>query len=108
MSFDFELAMSRQLLFGEMLARNARKFPDREAFVHKGVRVTYGELDERVNRLANSLLSRGIQKEDKVAVLLKNRREILEIYFAAGKIGAVNVPLNFRLAPREITFILNN
>lgn len=108
MSFDFELAMSRQLLFGEMLARNARKFPDREAFVHKGVRVTYGELDERVNRLANSLLSRGIQKGDKVAVLLKNRREILEIYFAAGKIGAVNVPLNFRLAPREITFILNN
>ena len=104
----FEAQMSRQLLLGEMLARNARKCPDLEGVIFRDRRVRYRELDERVNRLANSLLLKGINKGDNVGLLMQNSREMLEIFFAAAKIGAVNVPVNIRLSPPEIAYILNN
>jgi acyl-CoA synthetase (AMP-forming)/AMP-acid ligase II len=50
----------------------------------------------------------GVAKGDKVALYMKNSLELVEIYFAVSKIGAVNVPVNFRLAPREIVYILDN
>jgi fatty-acyl-CoA synthase len=104
----FEAEMSRQLLLGEMLARNARKCPDVEGVIFRNRRVKYREMDERVNRLANALLLRGIKKGDNVGLLMKNSKEMLEIFFAAAKIGAVNVPVNIRLSPQEIAYILNN
>jgi acyl-CoA synthetase (AMP-forming)/AMP-acid ligase II len=107
-SLGFEVEMSRQLLLGEMLARNARKCPDLEGVIFRDRRVSYRELDNRVNRLANALLLRGVQKGDHVGLIIQNSREMLEIFFAAGKIGAVNVPVNTRLSPPEIAYILNN
>ena len=104
----FEIEMSRQLLLGEMLARNARKFPDLEGVIFKDKRIQYRALDERVNQLANALLSLGIGKGDSIGLLMENRQEMLEIFFAVAKIGAVNVPINIRLAPQEIAYILNN
>jgi len=104
----FEAEMSRQLLLGEMLARNARKCPDLEGVIFRDRRVRYRELDERVNRLANALLLKGIKKGDNIGLLMQNTREMLEIFFAAAKIGAVNVPVNIRLSPSEIAYILNN
>ncbi|MCX5915405.1 MAG: AMP-binding protein, partial [Deltaproteobacteria bacterium] len=86
--------MSRQLLLGEMLARNARKCPDLEGVIFRDRRIRYRELDERVNRLANALLLRGIKKGDNVGLLMQNSKEMLEIFFADAKIGAVNVPVN--------------
>ena len=105
---DFDAAMSRQLLLGEVIARNARKIPDQEILVFGERRITCRELDERVNRLANAMLSLGIKTGDKVGVLLMNCPEVVETFFAAAKIGAVNVPINFRLSPREIAYILDN
>jgi fatty-acyl-CoA synthase len=104
----FDAAMSRQLLVGEIVARNARKFPDREILIFGERRITCRELEERVNRLANAMLSQGIRKDDKVGILTLNCAEEVEIFFAAAKIGAVNVPINHRLSPREIAYILNN
>ncbi len=104
----FEAEMSRQLLLGEMLARNARKCPDLEGVIFRDARIRYREMDERVNRLANALLLRGIQKRDHIGLLTQNSREMLEVFFAAGKIGAVNVPVNTRLSGPEIAYILNN
>ena len=104
----FEAEMSRQLLLGEMLARNARKCPDLEGVIFRDRRIRYRELDERVNRLANALLLKGIKKGDPVGLLMQNSKEMLEIFFAAAKIGAVNVPVNIRLSPPEIAYILNN
>ena len=104
----FDLEMTRQLVLGEIPARNARKYPDRDAVVFDGHKMTWCELDERSNRLGNALLNRGIKRGDKIAVFMRNRREIVEIYFAAAKIGAVNVPVNIRLAPREIAHVLKN
>jgi fatty-acyl-CoA synthase len=104
----FEAEMSRELLLGEMLARNARKCPDLEGVIFRDKRIRYRELDERVNRLANALLSKGIKKGDNVGLLMQNSKEMLEIFFAAAKIGAVNVPVNIRLSPPEIGYIMNN
>ena len=104
----FEAEMSRQLLLGEMLARNARKCPDVEGIIFRDKRVTYRELDERVNRLANALLLKGIKKGDNVGLLMPNSKEMLDIFFATAKMGAVNVPVNIRLSPPEIAYILDN
>jgi acyl-CoA synthetase (AMP-forming)/AMP-acid ligase II len=104
----FEVHQAGQLLLGEMLARNARKCPDLEATIFRDRRITYEELDRRVNRLANALLLRGLKEGDNVGLLMQNRQEMLEIFFAAAKIGAVNVPVNVRLSPKEVAYILNN
>jgi len=91
-----------------VLQANAEKFPDKEAIVYEDRRITYRELNDRVNRLAKGLLDLGIRKGDIVAILLYNCSEYIEITFAANKIGAVWLPLNFRLAGAELSYILNN
>ena len=68
--------------------------------------MTWREFDDKANRFANLLLSRGIKKGDKVAILLKNCLEWLPIYFGILKTGAVAVPLNFRYAAEEIKYCL--
>ncbi len=68
--------------------------------------ITWGEFDKRANRFANLLLSRGIKKGEKVAILLMNCLEWLPIYFGILKTGAVAVPLNFRYTSDEIAYCL--
>lgn len=66
--------------------------------------ITWHVMNEKANRFANLLLSRGIKKGDKVGILLMNCLEWLPIYFGILKIGALAVPLNFRYAPDEIEY----
>lgn len=66
--------------------------------------ITWREFDEKANRFANLLLSRGIKKGDKVAILLMNCLEWLPIYFGALKTGALAVPLNYRYTAEEIKY----
>ena len=87
---------------------NAGKFPDKEAIVYGERRIPYRALNDRVNGLAKGLLDLGTQKGDIVAILLYNCPEYIEITFAANKIGAVWLPLNFRLTGPELAYILNN
>ncbi|MDR2357889.1 MAG: acyl--CoA ligase [Oscillospiraceae bacterium] len=68
--------------------------------------ITWNIFDEKANRLANLLISRGIGKGDKVAILLMNCLEWLPIYFGILKAGAIAVPLNFRYTPEEIKYCL--
>ena len=91
-----------------ILERNAEKFPDKEAIVYQDKRFTHKEVDQRVNSLAKGLLDLGIGKGDVVALLLYNCSEFLEITFAVNKIGAVWLPMNFRLAGAELAYIMNN
>ena len=104
----FNLEMARQLVLGEIPCRNARKYPERIALVFGEQRIAWGQLDQNTNRLGNALMSRGVKRGDKVAVLMRNRYEIIETYFSVAKIGGVSVPLNFRLAPREISHMIIN
>ncbi len=101
------LDLSKKLVIGELPARWARKTPDKEAFVFADKRYTYDRFNQRVNQLAHGLLGLEINKGDKVAVLFTNGMEIMECYFALAKIGAVMVPLNFRLTGRELIYQIN-
>lgn len=69
--------------------------------------ITWNVFNEKANRFANLLLSRGVQKGDKVAILLMNCLEWLPIYFGILKTGALAVPLNFRYSPEEIEYCVN-
>ncbi len=91
-----------------MLARNARQYPEKTALVFEGGSLTFGELNSRVNRLAGALARRGVTSGSKVAVLMFNKLEVIESYFACQKLGATPVPVNFRLARPEVEFILAN
>jgi acyl-CoA synthetase (AMP-forming)/AMP-acid ligase II len=100
--------MASWLNLGQVLKVNAKKFPHTIALKDKDRSLTYPELNKRVNRLAHSLLSLGLIKGDKVAVLLENSIEIIEIFLATAKTGLVIVPVNFRLVDSEINFIVDN
>ena len=96
------------LTMGEALATNARRYRDKTALVFDQERLTYGELNQRVNQAANLLISMGIGKGDRVAILLPNSLEFAELYFACARMGAVAVPVNLRLAPQEMAYVLEH
>jgi acyl-CoA synthetase (AMP-forming)/AMP-acid ligase II len=100
--------MACWLNLGQMLKVNAKKFPTAVALKDKERSFTYPEVNRRVNKLAHSLLSLGLRKGDKVAVLLESSIEIVEIYLATAKTGLVIVPINFRLIGPEVEYIVNN
>jgi long-chain acyl-CoA synthetase len=73
-----------------------------------GRSMTYAELHERSSRVAQGLLAEGVGAEDRVAILDKNGPEYFEWFFGAAKINAVPTPVNWRLAPREVAYIVND
>lgn len=93
---------------GSILSRRAFLDPDKEAVVCGSKRITYGRLEERTNRLANACLALGVQPGDRVAVMMSNCTEYLEIVLAMAKIRAVAVLVNVRLSYEEVAFILND
>ena len=95
---------------GLFLHKRARLGPDRPALVEveRDRRFSYAELDARASRTANALRELGVRKGDRVAVLMMNGVEYVESYFALARIGAIMVPLNWRLVPDELEFITND
>jgi len=93
---------------GSLLSRHAQYQPDKLALVFEENRLTYKEYNQNVNRLANALLDMGIQKGDKISTLLPNCMEILEVYWAAAKIGAVAVPHSMLLLAEGLKSLLND
>lgn len=93
---------------GSWARRRARTSPDQVAFVHRGVRTTYGQVQDRSNRLANGLRALGVVRGDRVAYLGLNSVELVLTMLATAKLGAVTVPLNTRLAPPETAFVLQD
>ena len=95
-------------VLGDIPRKHARLNPDWECVVCEDVRLTWKQFNERINRLANGLSGIGVEKGTKVAVLALNCHRYLEIYYALAKLGAVAVPLNFRLSPEELTYVTNH
>jgi O-succinylbenzoate-CoA ligase len=95
---------------GHLVAKRAFLHPDKEAFVdvHQNKRLTYSQFNDNTNRTAHALASVGVRKGDRVGILLMNSAEFMELFFAIAKIGAVCVPLNIRLVPDELTYIIND
>src|SRR3954454_14588113 len=102
------LEPSRRLLLGEFIARNARRLPQKTALVFGDDTLTYAQLDERTNRLANALAARGVAPGDRVALLLFNGLEVVEAFFGCHKAGATPVPVNLRLVQDEVDYIVEN
>ena len=84
----------------------ARTDADRTALVAGHRRLTYRQLSDRVARVAGALEGAGVRRGDRVAVALKNRVEFLELLFGVARLGAIFVPLNFRLSAREVGYAL--
>jgi acyl-CoA synthetase (AMP-forming)/AMP-acid ligase II len=82
--------------------------PNRDLIVFENKRFTFAQIDERVNRLANSLRDRGIGRGDRIGMLQVNCNQYVEIYFAAAKLGAIFVPLNFRAKAEELSYMIVN
>lgn len=92
----------------EMLENTVGKFGEREALVDDNARLTYNEFERLCNNLAGSLRNLGVQKGDRVAILMANSWEYVVSYFANARLGAVNVLLNWRCAGPELEYMLND
>ncbi|TFV58223.1 long-chain-fatty-acid--CoA ligase [Mycobacterium sp. PS03-16] len=93
---------------GSWVARRASLSGDRVALIDGDRRVTYGDFDGRTDQLAQALRVRGVRRGDRVAALQLNGIAFLETMFAAAKLGAIYVPINFRLAPPEVAYVLTD
>jgi fatty-acyl-CoA synthase len=93
---------------GYWLTNRERLTPDKEAVVDRGRRLTYRQLNRRVNRLTRSLQGLGLKSGDRVGILAYNCLEFVEVIMATAKLGLILVPLNWRLTPTELAFILND
>jgi acyl-CoA synthetase (AMP-forming)/AMP-acid ligase II len=90
----------------ELIRHWAKEQPDHPALRWADGQLTYQELDERSNRVAQALKAAGVGEGDHVAYLDKNSPEQLELFYGAAKLNAVPTPVNFRLAPPEIAVIV--
>ncbi len=88
------------------LATHAKATPDKVAVICAGERLTFGELDVTTDRLSNALRSKGVGIGDRVAIQLQNTVEFVRAFLAITKAGGIAVPVNTRLAPGEIAYIL--
>ncbi|WP_219620113.1 acyl-CoA synthetase [Bacillus sp. T33-2] len=93
---------------GSWLNTHSHRFKNKTALVYNDVRLTYRQLNNRVNRLANALSSLGIGQGDRVNALLLNTNELMESMFACAKIRAIFVPINTRLGFEELEYIVND
>lgn len=92
----------------EGLKNSARNNPEKTASICGGVRLNFQEVDERVNRLSSALSGLGIVRGDRVAILSLNCHRFFELYYGVPQLGAVVVPINFRLQPQEIKYIVDH
>ncbi|GAA4141049.1 long-chain-fatty-acid--CoA ligase [Actinomadura keratinilytica] len=92
----------------QVLRERAQRHPDRLAYIAGEVQITYRDFDRRVDQVAAALGAAGVGRGDRVAVLDKNSLEYAELLFGAARVGAAEVPINYRLAPDEVAYIVNN
>ena len=92
----------------DLFIRAARRMPSKTALIFGQSQVTWQEFNENINALANALLTLGLQKGQRISVLLENCLEYMEIHGAAAKAGFILVPLNYSLKGREIGYIIND
>ena len=91
-----------------VIQQSCEHFPDNTAIIYGEEKLTFREVYRRVNRLANGLYDLGLRKGDRVGLMLKNCKESLDIYLALIKAGLVRVPINVRLSPPEVAYMLQD
>jgi acyl-CoA synthetase (AMP-forming)/AMP-acid ligase II len=96
------------MIFGDILLENSRLYPNAPAVGCEETTLTWAQLNERANRLAHGLVQLGAKKGDRVAFVSKNCHQFFEMWFGLAKGGFIGVTPNFRLAPAEFSYILND
>jgi len=90
------------------LKQSLERYPDKLAAICGNARLTFRELDDRVNRLSSALAGLGLTRNDRISILSYNCHRFLELYYGVAQLGAVVVPINFRLQAPEIKYIVNH
>ena len=98
----------RQITVGDIIAEHRRSYPDRLALADGEVHLTWPELDDRVNRLANALRGTGVGPGDRILWLGQNSFRVYELLGAAAKIGAMVCPGYWRWAAPEMAFAIED
>ncbi len=93
---------------GAKFKKNAEDFPEKAAIIFNDKVTTYAELNGRAARFGNAITSLGVGLRERVAVILRNRTEFLEIIYGLVKAGITLVPVNWRLAPEEMRYVIDN
>ena len=106
MSAPIPVLGGRGMTLSDQLARWAQLQPGASAIRFEGAGRTYAELDERVTRLARALAGRGVRAGDRIAVLGRNSLQVWESYLAGVRLGAIVVPVNFRMVAAEVAYVL--
>ena len=96
------------MLVHDYLDFYARNKPESACVLQGDTHLTYGEVNQHSNRVANGLRSLGVEHGQRVAILGENSPEHFAWFLGAGRIGAVSVPLNYRLAPAELAFVIGD
>jgi fatty-acyl-CoA synthase len=101
--------MKREMTTLDFIDRAVDLYDDVTGVIaHDGTEYTYAEVNERINQLAHALAETGVSEGDRVAILAPNTHYFIETLYASNKLGAVFVPLNYRLAPNEYSYILSD
>lgn len=100
--------LARQQNWSNQLSRHALMQPAKTALRFLGQTTTWAELDQRVTKLAGALQRRGVGPGDRVLILMLNRTEFIESFLAANRLGAIAVPVNFRMTPPEIAYLVSD
>jgi len=93
---------------GHIATKKAIWSGDKVAYVYEDQSCTYREMNERANRVADFLKQRGLQKGDRVSIMLYNTPELVDVFWACAKLGLIFCPVSTRLMDRELEYILNN
>ncbi|WP_026918624.1 fatty-acid--CoA ligase FadD5 [Gordonia shandongensis] len=99
---------SRRNHWNNQVQRHAAMRPDHDALRFMGKSTSWKELDDRTRALGAALLDRGVEFGDRILLLMLNRTEYVELTMAANLIGAIPVPVNIRMAPAEIGFLVSD
>src|SRR4030042_6131144 len=102
------MRIARQVTLATMAEKNARLYPSNTAVVCGNTRVTYSAFNHQANRLARIFRRKGVSKGNRVAILSRNCHRFVEGLFALSKLGAILVPLNWRLSPGELSSIVRD
>lgn len=105
---ELEMNLIQRACVGDIVTRSAHQFPGKPAIIDGETRLTYAELDEKVNRVARALLESGARHQERVALMSRNTWQFVVTYFACARAGLITVPVNASLGPEEIAYILQD
>jgi fatty-acyl-CoA synthase len=103
-----EIQRARRSTLGDILRRSRGRFPDKMALRFEDEVFTYEQLDQIVNQTAQSILSKGLQKGERAAVLSRNSMDFAILAFALAKTGVIMVPINYMLNADDVAFIMGH